>query len=380
MAHQSRSSLLEAAVCRWVETVLSGSPEGTNIHLKKTPDLHAVSVLSEGVEAATLEIGRQLPAPSHFRRLADLAQFLSDSLLNIIRTPPDGPPNAAQIAARLIERLANPLERFRFRAPLTLRGQLSLAGAFGGPHELALEALERDGNIMIMASGTVEASTEPAAIVTIEEILQTVLGLALALDLCSMFAPLPGAGPSVSLEIKPHNAAIPSRLSGEASAGISGAVFRVPPSLTELERHQILAGNIEGGLGRHVGLLSGVIGSIDPRALELRSAGALLLRASVSTDLGLALTYCFMCLEGTLLDRTEADTVLARLFEAIAHQIGTSRDHRDKLRREVKDLYKIRSSYVHTGDAGPAAWTRPRERCLDIVCRVLQRAIKEAAL
>jgi hypothetical protein len=364
MARQSGSSLLEAAVSRWVETVLSRSPEDTNFHLKATPDLHAVIALSEEAEAGILEIGRQLPAPSPFRGPADLVQFLYDSLVSIIRTAPDGPPNAAQVAALLIERLADPLKRFRFRAPLTLRGHLSWSGAIGGPHELALEALERDGEIMMMASGTVEAPTEPTALVTIEEILQTVLGLALALDLCSMLAPLPGAAPSVSLEIAPYDAAIPSRLSGEVSAGISGALFRVPQSLTELERHHIRAGDIERGLGRHVRFLSWLMGSTEPRALELRSAGALLLRASISADLGLALTYCFMCLEGVLLDRSTTDNVLGRLVEAIAYRIGTSSDHRAELRREVKDLYNLRSRYVHTGDAGVAAWTRPRERCL----------------
>jgi hypothetical protein len=131
-------------------------------------------------------------------------------------------------------------------------------------------------------------------------------------------------------------------------------------------------------LERNAGYLSQVVASAEDRAFELRRAGVLLLRASVSADLGLALTYGFMCLEAILLERSTMDNVLSRLVEAVAYRVGTSPAHRTQLRREVKQLYEIRSRYVHTGDAGASAWLRPRERCLEIAANVLQREIKEA--
>ena len=122
------------------------------------------------------------------------------------------------------------------------------------------------------------------------------------------------------------------------------------------------------------------MGSTDDRATELRNAGALLLRASVSRDLGLSLTYCFMCLEGVLLEPTTTEFVLSRLVEAVAYSIGTSARDRAQLRHEVKELYNLRSRYVHTGQVAGSVWTKPRERCLYIVCRVLQREIENSAL
>lgn len=107
----------------------------------------------------------------------------------------------------------------------------------------------------------------------------------------------------------------------------------------------------------------------------------ILLSAGVSTDVRLTLTYCFMCLEGVLLDPTEKEDTTSRLVEAVAaYCIGASAAERSKLRREVKDLYKIRSLSVHTGNVGSYAWHRPRERALDLVSRVLRREIEKEVL
>jgi Apea-like HEPN len=166
----------------------------------------------------------------------------------------------------------------------------------------------------------------------------------------------------------------------EASGGIIGAGFRIPQRLTDLEHRLVTAGQPEKGLDRYLRQLSRVMGSTDDRATELRHAAALLLRASVSRDLELSLTYCFMCLEALLLEPNTTEYVLGRLVETVAYSIGTSAADRTQLRRDLKELYTLRSRYVHTGQVAGSVWTRPREQCLEIVSRVLQREIADPVL
>jgi hypothetical protein len=86
-----------------------------------------------------------------------------------------------------------------------------------------------------VVSGVVDAPTEPGAMVAVEGIVEATLGLAIALDLCSMLTPLAGSGATLFLDISPHDPAIPARLNGVVSAGVSGAIFRVAPSLATAE-------------------------------------------------------------------------------------------------------------------------------------------------
>ncbi len=173
------------------------------------------------------------------------------------------------------------------------------------------------------------------------------MAAALALDLCSLLSPLPGSSPSVCLELSPNDALIPTQLRNTVSAGVSGAVFRVPESLTDLERRHVQTGNIGRGLERQLRQFCRLMTSTEDRAQELRHATALLLCAGVSTDIGLALTYCFMCLEGMLLDQAASENILSRLIEAVAYRIGASAADRAKLRREVKELYNIRGKLIN---------------------------------
>jgi len=101
----------------------------------------------------------------------------------------------------------------------------------------------------------------------------------------------------------------------EASGGIIGAGFRIPQRLTDLEHRLVTAGQPEKGLDRYLRQLSRVMGSTDDRATELRHAAALLLRASVSRDLELSLTYCFMCLEALLLEQIRLNMFSAGLWK-----------------------------------------------------------------
>src|SRR5262249_43743879 len=98
-------------------------------------------------------------------------------------------PRSERFSYRFWRRAENPFREFRFKAPLTVRGGISLCGPIGGPQELTLDSLEREGEMATVVTGVVDAPTEPAAIAFIEEIVEAILGLALALDMCMILAP-----------------------------------------------------------------------------------------------------------------------------------------------------------------------------------------------
>jgi hypothetical protein len=156
-------------------------------------------------------------------------------------------------------------------------------------------------------------------------------------------------------------------------------LFRVPPKLNDLELKHTEAGQIEKVLERQVRQLRRVMGSADDHAKKLQRAAALLLKASVTRDIELAITYAFTCLEGILLEATKTENVLSRLAEAVAYRIGTSPKHRTELRQELRHLYDVRSRYVHTGTPGVARLIDVRRRCLMIVTEVLGREIWDLA-
>ncbi len=371
---------LETAVHNWLTMTLSRPPDASVTRVPgPSGGPHRAIVVADDFESSLLEVARQLGNSSCFRSLASLQLFLSDSLVVMLRETP-----SAQIDAVVVElatRLRSPQRQFSFTAPLCLHGGLELSVSMGGQHDLIIQPDNRDGQRILLTSGKVEAPTEPDALLTVEEILETILGLSLALDLCSMMAALPGHGHhDLSVRIVPHDERILSRLSPVISTAISEAIVRIPGPRSDLDLRHIAAGDHERLLEAPLRLLCCVMASTERRAVELQRAGAFLLRGSVTPDLGLALTYGFMCLEAVLLERSQTDNILARLVEAVAYRLGKSTEDRTKLRREIKDLYDLRSRYVHTGQAGGAAWTKPRERCLDIVARVLQREIVDTAL
>jgi hypothetical protein len=377
MPQKPGPSALRPALYRWVQQTLAGIPAFAP-RVFSDEGNPSIDILSDGAEAAVIEIGRHLGVlGQHFRGPTPLIQFLSDSLADVALR--SGPPfDAEGITTTLLERLASPLQPFRFRAPLFQRSELSVSIPIGGLNELSLESAG-DSQTSIAMSGVVHAPTEPAAIFAIEDIAETILGISIALDLCVIMAPLPGTSPNFSLlEIAPHDPGIPVQLRSDVAAGIAGTVFRVPASLSQLERHQMKAGDFDGGFQRHLRSLEHVMTATDDRAVELQRAGSLLLRASVAGDVGLAMTYGFMSLEGLLLERSSTDNVQARLAEAVAYRLGTSKAERVELRKEVRELYDIRSKYVHTGQAGLEGWKRADKRCFGIVARVLQLEIEEA--
>jgi hypothetical protein len=95
--------------------------------------------------------------------------------------------------------------------------------------------------------------------------------------------------------------------------------------------------------------------------------------ARSAVDYGVAVSLAFSVIEGLLLDPESKADVGARLAEAVAHTIGTSAEHRDKLRKSVKELYDRRSRFVHTGRVWEAS--NARESTLGLMNAVLKREI-----
>jgi hypothetical protein len=371
----SRDAALESAVRRWLDAVLNKSGGATTMLVPVPPVVGTpdVRILSSATEATVLEIGRNLGATS-FAGPSDLAEFLYDSLGRYLHASGSLPFDPTRYTTELLRQLRHPIQRFRFRAPLALRGELALAGPLEGSNELSLTYAEADNQFAISISGVVESPTESAAVAAIGDIVESILGASLVLDLCSMMAPRRGTGMGLCIEeIEPHDAEFPTQLSDSAAAGVAAAYFRVPESLSEIEHRHMEKGNVSEGLARQSRALRCLLASSDSRALELRHAAMLYLRAGLAADIGMSLTYCFMCLEAILLERSAKDNVLGRLMEAVAYRIGRGADDRTEIRREVKKLYDVRSQYVHAGRAGAQPWDMPRERCLDLVVRVLQR-------
>ena len=84
------------------------------------------------------------------------------------------------------------------------------------------------------------------------------------------------------------------------------------------------------------------------RSQEIRTACGLYARAQVASDPGVAIVNYSMCLEWLLLQRSDNASITARLSEAIAYRLGRSADDRERLRKTIRDLYAVRSQYVHT--------------------------------
>jgi Apea-like HEPN len=148
----------------------------------------------------------------------------------------------------------------------------------------------------------------------------------------------------------------------------------LPSDLEDIDRQATRIGGLESVLARHHRLLGRLFSSESVRARELRAACRRAVQAEFSGDFGLKVALAFSCLEGLLLEPTSKEEVLGRLSEAVAHALGRSFDERPALRRRLKDLYDLRSRFVHTGTAHETS-SAGRD-VLDLTYRVLRREVE----
>jgi hypothetical protein len=91
-------------------------------------------------------------------------------------------------------------------------------------------------------------------------------------------------------------------------------------------------------------------------ALAVRHACRTYLRAYESWNLGESAMFLAATMEGLLLDKRQKDDLSARLQDSVAYWIGGAAKERERIRKYISELYKVRSNYVHNGEDAPAGF------------------------
>ena len=124
------------------------------------------------------------------------------------------------------------------------------------------------------------------------------------------------------------------------------------------------------------------------RGRELWHSCEVFSRAHASWKPAETVFLCVMCLEGLLLPSYVTDESIGRLSEAVAFSLGRNPEERQNLRDLVKQLYAVRSKYVHQGGWTGYDFKNPGQRqkflkdeedvetkALDLAGRALRREI-----
>lgn len=109
---------------------------------------------------------------------------------------------------------------------------------------------------------------------------------------------------------------------------------------------------------------------------ELASACSLLSDALSVRDDGLGVALALMSAEAALLEPTDANSLLARLSEAVAFRLGKSSAERREIRKRVRKLYDTRSRFVHRGESTGAV---EREEAIRLASKVVRLELTKAA-
>jgi hypothetical protein len=97
------------------------------------------------------------------------------------------------------------------------------------------------------------------------------------------------------------------------------------------------------------------------------------LRAYKAWNVGESAMFLAITMEGLLLDKRQKDDLSARLQDSIAYWLGGSSSEREKNRKYVSELYKVRSNYVHNGEDAPPMFDLDGVR--DLTRRVIRKEL-----
>jgi hypothetical protein len=261
-----------------------------------------------------------------------------------------------------------------------MASEFGMTLSVGGPGKLDITSQLDDGGCSVQLAGEVFAPTELGAMVAAERTVEAFLGASTALGLVTHVDLIPGARGKTDLEHLEEYVEVSGkrRPFGQRVEDIlERLVLRgAPPDLSDLERMQLERGNHEAALARHTRTLAKTLGSDSDRALQVRNACRLALRAIHDGDAGVAMTLAFCVIEGLLLEPGQEDNVVARLSEAVAHSLGSSAEERANLRKKAKDLYKHRSEFVHTGSTSGRLLAVARSEVPSLALRVVRREME----
>lgn len=165
-----------------------------------------------------------------------------------------------------------------------------------------------------------------------------------------------------------------------AARMIRGLAISLKEPESDIERERRRRGELSPEIERRVRPLSGLFGSACERAVELRNAASLLARGATESDLGSTLGITVTCLEALLLEKDAHQDVTARLAEAVAYRLGGTAERRKDLRSEIRRIYRIRSTFTHTGRIEKdVAFSPIRRSIIEVAREILRREIEEFA-
>ena len=116
------------------------------------------------------------------------------------------------------------------------------------------------------------------------------------------------------------------------------------------------------------------VSDASPAALAVRQASRMFLRSYDVWNAGEAAMFLAITMEGLLLDKRQKDDLSARLQDSVAYWIGGSAGEREKNRKSIAELYKVRSNYVHNGEEAPSVFD------LDHVRELTRRVVRKELL
>jgi len=220
-------------------------------------------------------------------------------------------------------------------------------------------------------TGRVEAPHTHRVVERVERHIKAFIGTSIACGIARYYYARLSTVPAVTIE----DSAEKLHLDAAVGALAAGAVFGVPEDLDEVKTKRAKTKGLADALTPTMTRIAYVITSAEVRAASLRSAAILFADAVATTDLGRSVAFSLMALESILLERSNTDTILARLREAVAYRLGRSPEERADLRKQVGRLYDYRSSFVHTGQVSvPVAEQRAG---LELVRIALKREIND---
>jgi hypothetical protein len=219
--------------------------------------------------------------------------------------------------------------------------------------------------------GSVKAHRYDGVRSEIDRLLVSAMGMMEVIGLLQYAAWVPArSGSSVSIGTKDHlnSGEYLDMQSVRLSKHLIG--LRDPGANNEIDRARTMQGRVDANLR----IFCRAMSSSSPAALAVRHACRMYLRTYEAWNVGEAAMFLAITMEGLLLDKRQKDDLSARLQDSVAYWLGGSSDEREKNRRCVSELYKVRSNYVHNGEDAPAGFD------LDGMQELTRRVIRKELL
>ncbi len=198
----------------------------------------------------------------------------------------------------------------------------------------------------------------------IETIVHQAMGALLVLELASF-------GPTGRKNSPPMAMARPSQVSSSGSE--NSRCLSTARQLLVLTRPRAVKAQLRNTTDDKIRLFEKLFNTASDAAESIRHACLMFLRAEDAWGNGEAAMFLVTTLEGLLLDKKNKDDLSSRLQEAVAYLLASGSHERDGLRLLVKQLYAVRSQFVHNGET--AAPDLDKEAVSDLVRQVIHREI-----